>query len=234
VARRYYSSNAVTTTLTGSLTSGATSATVAATTGWPTSYPFTVLLDPDTASEEVAEVTNVSGLTVTLVRGRDGTSGVAHNSGATVKHGVSARDFDEPNAHVNTTSGAHSLDASLWTGLGAWSSWTPTVANMTVGNGSVTAKYTQIGKTVHWRATVVTGSTTSYTSTNATFTLPVTAAARSTGVGHLQGYGDAFNVPASTTTFSVFAAGDGSDYFVTASGIASGLTFHFSGTFEAA
>jgi len=34
----------------------------------------------------------------------DGTTAVSHSNGATVKHGVSARDFDETNSHVNDTS----------------------------------------------------------------------------------------------------------------------------------
>jgi hypothetical protein len=173
-------------------------------------------------------------LTITITRGQDGTTGVAHNSGAVVKHGVSARDFDEPNSHIATGSGVHSLDATLWTGLGAWSSWTPTVVNMTVGNGTVTAKYTQIGKIVHWRVKVVTGSTTSYTATNATFTLPVTAAERSTGVGHWQGFDVGLQVDATTSVMSVFNITDSSALFVTAAAIGSGNTFHFSGTYEAA
>lgn len=101
MARRYYSSTAVRTTVSGSLTNTATSITVAATTGFPTSYPWTAILDQDTASEEAVTVTAAAGSTLTVTRGVDGTTAVSHASGCTFNHGVSARDFDEPNAHVN-------------------------------------------------------------------------------------------------------------------------------------
>jgi len=44
---------------------------------------------------------------------------------------------------------------------GAWKSWTPTYNNLTVGNGTVKARYTQIGKTVIARFSFVCGSTSS-------------------------------------------------------------------------
>ena len=109
MARRYYASTAVATTLSGSLNNSATSLTVAALSGFPASTPWTAIIDKDTASEEVVTVTNVSGTTLTVTRGVDGTSAVSHNAGAVFQHGVSARDFDEANDHVNdTTNDVHS------------------------------------------------------------------------------------------------------------------------------
>jgi hypothetical protein len=60
---------------------------------------------------------------------------------------------------------------------GAWTSWTPTYTNMTIGNGTVTAAYKQIGKTVmfNWR---ITCGTTTAIGNNVTLTLPVSAATR--------------------------------------------------------
>ena len=101
--RRYYSSTAVATTLSASANNSTTSITVTALSGFPVSTPWTAILDPDTASEEVVTVTNVAGTTLTVTRGVDGTSAVSHNSGAVFRHGVSARDFDEANDHVNDT-----------------------------------------------------------------------------------------------------------------------------------
>ena len=101
MARRYYSSTAVATTLSASVNNSATSITVTALSGYPNQFPFTAIIDPDTASEEVVEVSAVAGLTLTVTRGVDGTSGVSHNAGAVFRHGVSARDFDEANAFVN-------------------------------------------------------------------------------------------------------------------------------------
>lgn len=61
----------------------------------------------------------------------------------------------------------------------AWQSWTPTWTNLTVGNGTTNYRYTQIGKTVHFRGSVIFGST-SAMSTTPTFTLPVTSSSNYT------------------------------------------------------
>lgn len=65
-----------------------------------------------------------------------------------------------------------------------WASWTPTWTNLTVGNGTVTAKYTQLGKTVIARVSVAFGSTTSIGG-SVSFTLPVTAVAIAAGSPHI-------------------------------------------------
>jgi hypothetical protein len=46
---------------------------------------------------------------------------------------------------------------------GAWRSFTPTFSNFTLGNGTVVARYAQIGKTVHFYVQVTLGSTSSVT-----------------------------------------------------------------------
>jgi hypothetical protein len=102
MALRNYSSTAQRTTLTGSMTNVATTVTVAATTGFPT-VPFIGIIDPDTVNEEVVLVTNVATLTLTMTRGYDSTSAVAHNSGVPFQHGFAAIDFREPNAVLNGT-----------------------------------------------------------------------------------------------------------------------------------
>ena len=102
--RRYYSSTAVATTLSASANNSTTSITVTALSGYPAQFPYTAIIDPDTASEEVVTVTAASGTTLTVTRGSDGTSAVSHNAGAVFRHGVSARDFDETNSHVNDSS----------------------------------------------------------------------------------------------------------------------------------
>lgn len=59
----------------------------------------------------------------------------------------------------------------------AWQSWTPTLTNMTLGNGTLACKYTQIGKTVYARFLFTLGSTSAIGTNPNTFTLPVTALA---------------------------------------------------------
>lgn len=55
-----------------------------------------------------------------------------------------------------------------------WQAWTPTWTNLTVGNGTVSARYIQIGKTIFAEVHVTFGNTTSM-GTSPTFTLPVTS-----------------------------------------------------------
>lgn len=70
------------------------------------------------------------------------------------------------------------IPAKLESGTGtdwAWQDWTPTYSNLTVNNGTVVAKYIQIGKTVHFRFSLVCGSSTAL-GTSMEVSLPVTAA----------------------------------------------------------
>ena len=97
MSRRYYSSTAQRTTLSSPITSTATSVTVTALVGYPSTFPYTIILDADTVNEEVCTVTAAAGTTLTIIRGVDGTVGVAHAASATLQHGVSARDFNEVN-----------------------------------------------------------------------------------------------------------------------------------------
>jgi len=55
---------------------------------------FTVAIDPDTINEEVVFVTNVTSDTITIVRGRAGTSAITHSTGATVRHVLTSNDLD--------------------------------------------------------------------------------------------------------------------------------------------
>ena len=106
---RKYSSRSQQTTLSGALTSSATSATVvsgtsllggATVTGGET---FTVVIDPDTALEEIVEVTARSTNTLTIVRGVDGSTGQAHSAGAVIRHMAIGRDYRESNLHIEAT-----------------------------------------------------------------------------------------------------------------------------------
>jgi len=103
---RKYSSRSQQTTLTGALTSSGTSATVvsgSALLGGVTvsaGETFTVVIDPDTALEEIVDVTAVSTNTLTITRGIDGSSGQAHSAGAVVRHMAIGRDYREANTHI--------------------------------------------------------------------------------------------------------------------------------------
>lgn len=99
MARRNYSNTSVATTLNGAILSGDLSLVVTSASGYPTA-PFVIVIDPDTASEELILVgTKASTTFSSLTRGIDGTSASGHPNGAVIKHVVSATDIDEVNAH---------------------------------------------------------------------------------------------------------------------------------------
>lgn len=109
---RYYSSIAVDTSLTSQINSSTTSIIVDSVTGYPTQFPFTIVIDPDTANEELCEVSAVAGTTMTVTRAFDGTTAVAHSIGAAVKHVLSASDLAEPQEHIAASSEVHGLATS--------------------------------------------------------------------------------------------------------------------------
>ena len=109
---RKYSSRSQQTTLAANLTDTATSCTVvsgsallggASVTAGTT---FTVVIDPDTALEEIVDVTVVNTNTLTIVRGIENAgTGQAHSAGAAVRHMAIGRDFREANLHIEATGG---------------------------------------------------------------------------------------------------------------------------------
>jgi hypothetical protein len=112
---RKYSSRSQKTTLSGAITSVATTANVVSGTslmGGATlsaGQTYTVVIDPDTALEEIVDVTAVSTNTLTITRGIDGSSAVAHSAGAEVRHMSIGRDFREANDHIENVTTAHGL-----------------------------------------------------------------------------------------------------------------------------
>ncbi len=175
---RKYSSRSQQTTLASALTSSGTSASVVSGTsllGGATisaGETFTVVIDPDTALEEIVDVTAVSTNTLTIVRGRDGSSGVAHSAGAVVRHMAIGRDYREANTHIEASSGVHGLTGSV-----VGTSDTQTLTNKTID----TASNTITG------AVTLTGT---QTLTNKTLTSPTitgTGAIAGTFTGNLTG-----------------------------------------------
>jgi hypothetical protein len=61
-----------------------------------------------------------------------------------------------------------------WHG-GAWTTWTPTINNVTVGNGTILARYQQIGSVVYFSMKFTFGSTSAIAG-SPNFTIPIAAA----------------------------------------------------------
>jgi hypothetical protein len=73
---------------------------------------FTVVIDPDTALEEIVDVVFPSAAasnTLTIVRAVDSSQAIAHSAGAKVRHMGIGRDFREANEHIENTTTAHGL-----------------------------------------------------------------------------------------------------------------------------
>ena len=117
-------------------------------------------------------------------------------------------------------------DSTAATGLaytGGWTTWTSSTNGITLGNGTITARYVKIGKFVNWYFRFVLGSTSAITG-NLTFTLPLTASQNNnycdgiiydTGVagyrcyGEIDGstvYGRVSNSAATYTTGTLFSS----------------------------
>jgi len=117
--KRYYASTAKQASLSTGIDSTVLSITLDLVTGFPSNYPYTLVIDPDTNKEELITVTaSGGGTTLTVTRGSDSTTNVAHSAGATVRHVVSGQDFNEFSAHIGsvatpTTAGVHGVTGNV-------------------------------------------------------------------------------------------------------------------------
>ena len=182
---REYSSISVETTLASSINTTVTTMTVA--TGTATALMggvtlaagnvdiFTVAIDPDTVNEEIVYVTQVSGDTLTIVRGQAGTgtagvSGIAHTAGATIKHVLTSSDLIYFNTAIQPSTLTAKGDIYAASAAGA-------VGRVAVGtNGQVLTADSSQTRGLAWTtvsatpriAQVVTASTATTTTTTST------------------------------------------------------------------
>jgi hypothetical protein len=66
---------------------------------------FTVAIDVDTINEEIVFITNQTSDTMTIVRGRAGSSAVTHTAGASVKHVLTSYDLTNFESGLTGSSG---------------------------------------------------------------------------------------------------------------------------------
>jgi hypothetical protein len=117
---RKYSSRSQKTTLASAITSSSNSITVVSATSLlggltiAAGETYTVVIDPDTALEEIVDIYKVdgnpvSGNTLAIVRTIDGSVAQAHSAGAEVRHMAIGRDYREANQHAENVTAAHGL-----------------------------------------------------------------------------------------------------------------------------
>jgi hypothetical protein len=134
---RNYSSRSQQTTLTSAVTAGASTIVVQSGTALlggqsiPAGTTFTIVVDPDTALEEILDATAVSTNTFTVTRAIDGSSAQAHSAGAVVRHMAIGRDYRESNTHIEASTGVHGISNS--------SSVVGTIDTQTLTNKTLTA-----------------------------------------------------------------------------------------------
>lgn len=164
---RKYSSVSVQSTLASGISDVATSLTLATGTGSSLMGgvtlaggnvdQFTVAIDPDTIAEEIVFVTAVSGDTLTIQRGKSGSSATTHSGGATVKHVLTSDDLNYFNAGVVTGSVTTKGDIVAATGAAA-------IARLGVGaDGTVLTADSAQTTGLSWTASVTSSSTNTLT-----------------------------------------------------------------------
>ncbi len=77
-----------------------------------------------------------------------------------------------PAGHIVTADDLDKILDQIELSAAAWITWSPTLTNLTLGNGTVTAFYRRVGATIHYRFQFTYGST-SAVGTSPRFTLPV-------------------------------------------------------------
>jgi len=156
---RQYRSTVEAKTLSAGINDSVTSITLNSVTTLPSTYPYTLVIDPDTATEEIVTVTaNAGGTTLTVVRGQDGTSGQEHNPAAVVKHMITARDLQDAQNHIEASTGGYTIVSD---GTGT----TQNLHGIAAGEGAVvgtTKTQTLTSKTIDLDSNTLTGTITEF------------------------------------------------------------------------
>jgi hypothetical protein len=201
---RYYSSTAAKTTLSAPIDSSSASIQLASAAGFPANYPYTLILEKDTANEEIVEVTGVVGTAYSITRNIDGSGAKSHSVGATVEHGVSARDFAESRSHEVATT-AHGVTGEV-VGTGGAQTLTgktltsPTINTPTIAGATISGTFTST-------ATINGGSITGATITGLSSAgMVATSATPKDYVDSILGSATAASVSAASAAVSATAA----------------------------
>jgi hypothetical protein len=173
-----------------------------------------VVIDPDTALEEIVDISNYSsGNTISISRGIDGASpgtGSAHSAGAVVRHMAIGRDYREANLHIEASSAVHGTTGSV----------VGTTDTQVLTNKDLTSATNTLSTSV----VTLTGTQTLTGKTLTSPTITGTGAIAGTFTGNLTG-----NVTGNVSGTAGSATGNAA----TATALATGRTFQLTGDVEA-
>jgi hypothetical protein len=259
---RKYSSRSQQTTLSTGINASATTMVVGSATALlggasvSSVETFTVVIDPDTALEEIVDVSNyTSGDTLTITRGIDNNgTGQIHSAGAVIRHMAIGRDYREANQHIENTTTAHGLtvaDVITTTNTKTLTNktltspviTTPTISSLTLGDGSIVFEGATADAfettltvadptadrtvTIPDATTTLVGTDTTQTLTNKTLTSPTI-----TGTGAIAGTFTG-NLTGNVTGNVSGTAGSATGNAGTATALATARNFQLTGDVEA-
>jgi hypothetical protein len=112
MAAHKYSNTASEAQLTGAIDGSVTAMSLSSFAGWPVA-PCWAIVDRNTETEEIVEVTAIVGSTLTIARGQGGTSAASHAAGAIVEHIIPAAMAQDAEAHQAASTGVHGTSGSV-------------------------------------------------------------------------------------------------------------------------
>ena len=188
---------------------------------------FTVVIDPDTALEEIVDITAVSTNTLTMVRAIDGSTGQAHSAGAVVRHMAIGRDYREANSHIENVTTAHGLTiANVLETTDTNIITSAMIVDGTIVNADINASAAIVDTKL---ATISTASKVSNSATTATSANTASAIVARDASGNFTAGTITANVTGNVSGTSGSTTGNAA----TATALATGRTFQLTGDVEA-